>query len=433
MTNPIKRSRLAVLPLLLTLLATTQPTQAAEQFLDRVVAIVDNDIIVHTELTRRSASIRQQLLERGTQLPDPATFAQQVLDKLIIDRIQQHLASASGIEVSDDELNSTLDRIAKSNALSLTEFKQQLEAEGQNYLEVREQIRSEIQITRVQERRVNPRIHISELEINNLLASEQGRKDAEPQLRISHIMIPLADNANTEQAAATRLLAEQIHQQLLDGADFAATALAVSKGQDALKGGDIGWRKPSELPEDAGKAVAKLAAGELTEPFRVGGGFHILKVMERRGGQMQLLDQTQVRHILISPNEIRSPAEAEILSRELFRRLSAGEEFAQLAKQYSDDTGSGSNGGDLGWTMDGQMVPEFEQTVHATATGDISPPFQSQFGWHLLQVTDRRQQDFGEQILRNQAKETIRKRKFTENLSSWLREIRAEAYIEIKL
>ncbi|MEH6823867.1 MAG: peptidylprolyl isomerase [Motiliproteus sp.] len=433
MTNPIKRSRLAVLPLLLTLLTTTQPTQAAEQFLDRVVAIVDNDIIVQTELTRRSASIRQQLLERGTQLPDPATFAQQVLDKLIIDRIQQHLASASGIEVSDDELNSTLDRIAKSNALSLTEFKQQLEAEGQNYLEVREQIRSEIQITRVQERRVNPRIHISELEINNLLVSEQGRKDAEPQLRISHIMIPLADNANTEQAAATRLLAEQLHQQLLDGADFAATALAVSKGQDALKGGDIGWRKPSELPEAAGKAVAKLAAGELTEPFRVGGGFHILKVMERRGGQQQLIEQTQVRHILISPNEIRSQAEAEILSRELFRRLSAGEEFAQLAKQYSDDPGSGSNGGDLGWTMDGQMVPEFEQTVHATATGDISAPFQSQFGWHLLQVTDRRKQDFGEQILRNQAKETIRKRKFTENLSSWLREIRAEAYIEIKL
>ena len=432
MSNSRKHALLNLIPLCLWLLAMPPVAQAEEQFLDRVVAIVDNDIIVQTELDRRSATIRQQLLERNTQLPDPSTFTQQVLDKMILDRIQLRLAASNGIEISDDELNSTLDRIAQSNKLSLAEFKQQLEAEGQNYLEVREQIRSEILITRTQERLVNPRIHISELEITNLLTSEQGQKNAEPLLHIGHIMIPVADDASMTVLAETRQHSEQVYQQLLDGADFAATAVAVSKGPDALKGGDIGWRKPSELPQAAADAVSDLEPGQITLPFRFGGGFHILKVIERRGGGQQLIEQAQVRHILISPSEIRSPEEAESLSRELYLRLNDGEDFAVLAKQHSDDPGSGSNGGDLGWTMDGQMVPEFENTVHATATGEISAPFQSQFGWHVLQVTDRRQQDFGQQILRSQARETIRKRKFEESLSNWLREIRAEAYVEIK-
>lgn len=434
MINPVQRSRVTTLTLLLlALLAITRTAQAEEQFLDRVVAIVDNDIIVQTELTRRSAIIRQQLLERNTRLPDDSSFTQQVLDKLIIDRIQLHLAETNGISVSDDELNGTLNRIAEGNQLSLTEFKRQLEAEGQNYLEVREQIRSEMLLTRVQERLVNPRIHISEQEIDNLLTSEQGRKDAEPLLHLGHIMIPLPVHANSEQIQATQQQVEVIYQQLLKGADFASTALSQSKAPEALKGGDMGWRKASELPEAAAQALASLEPGQLSRPFMIGGGIHLLKLMERRGGEQQLIEQAKVRHILISPSEIRPPAEAESLSRELYRRLNAGEDFAILAKQYSDDPGSGSNGGDLGWTMDGQMVPEFEQTVHASTIGEISLPFETQFGWHLLQVTERRQQDFGQQILRNQARETIRKRKFAESLENWLREIRAEAYIEIKL
>ncbi|MFT6914376.1 MAG: peptidyl-prolyl cis-trans isomerase SurA [Motiliproteus sp.] len=433
MSNSIKRFTPGILPrLLLCLLAAAPWAQAEEKLLDRVIAIVGNDIIVQSELTRRSDSIRQQLLERNTQLPDAATFNRQVLDKLIIDRIQLHLAAANGIEVSNDELNGTLDRIARSNKLSLTQFKQQLEAEGQNYLEAREQIRSEILVTRTQERLVNQRIHISEQEINNLLTSEQGRINAEPRLHIGHIMIPLATSASPEQINQTQQQAVKIHQQLLEGADFAATALAVSKGAEALKGGDIGWRKPSELPAAVAEAVQTLKTGELTEPFRIGGGFHILKVIERRGGEKQLVDQTQVRHILITPNAIRSPREAELLIYEIYRRLNDGEDFAILAKQHSDDPGSGSNGGDLGWTMDGQMVPEFEQVLHASATGEISAPFKTQFGWHLLQVTERRQQDFGEEILRKQATETIRKRKFAESLATWIREIRAETYVEIK-
>ncbi|MFT5720961.1 MAG: peptidyl-prolyl cis-trans isomerase SurA, partial [Motiliproteus sp.] len=420
--------------LLLCLLAAAPWVQAEEQFLDRVVAIVGNDIIVQTELMRRSDSIRQQLLERNTQLPDTNTFNLQVLDKLIIDRIQLHLAVVNGIEVSDAELNSTLDRIAQSNKLSLAQFKQQLEAEGQNYLEAREQIRSEILVTRTQERLVNQRIHISELEITNLLTSEQGRINAEPRLHIGHIMIPLANTADLEQINKIQRQAEQIHQQLLDGADFAATALAVSKGAEALNGGDIGWRKPSELPAAVSSAVQDLETGQLTEPFRIGGGFHILKVIERRGGGgEQFVDQAKVRHILITPSEIRTLGEAKIISHDLYRRFHDGEDFAILAKKYSDDPVSGSNGGDLGWTMDGQMVPEFEQVMHSTAIGEISAPFKTQFGWHLLQVTERRSQDFGEEILRKQASDTIRKRKFAESLATWLREIRAETYIEIKL
>ncbi len=419
--------------LLLSLLLITPISQAEIQFLDRVVAIVDGDIILQSELKRRSAVIQQQLQERKTPLPDAEVFRQQVLDKLIIDRIQLKLAADSGIKVSDDELNRTLDRIADSNQLTLAQFKQQLEAEGQNYLEVREQIRSEMLISQVQNRRVNQRIHISDQEVQNFLASEQGRKSAEAQLHLGHIMIPVPSGASPEQLTQAKQQADQVHQQLIAGADFGTTAIAVSKSPEALKGGDIGWRKPSELPEAAAAAVESLQPGQLTQPFRMGGGFHILKMLERRGGEQQLIDQTRVRHILIKPSEIRSNDDAKRLIDDLYQRLQNGDDFAILAKQYSDDPGSGSSGGDLGWTMDGQMVPEFEQVVHATADNAISQPFKSQFGWHILQVQERRQQDFGQQILQNEAREAIRKRKFAESRSTWLREIHAQAYIEIKL
>ncbi len=428
----VQRLSHGLLALLLSVLIATPAANAANQLLDRVVAIVDEDIILQSELERRSAAIRQQLTERNTQLPDAKVFTRQVLDKLIIDRIQLRLAAESGINVSDNELNNTLERIAESNQLSLTQFKLQLEAEGQNYLEVRDQIRSEMLISQVQNRRVNQRIHISEQEVKNFLTSEQGRKSAEPQLQIAHIMIPLPSGASPEQLTEAKQQAEQTHQQLLQGDDFATTAIAVSKGAEALQGGVIGWRKPSELPEAAAAALQPLQPGQLTEPFRMGGGFHILKLIERRGGEQQMIDQTRVRHILISPSEIRSAEETEQLSQDLYHRLNNGDDFAILAKRYSDDAGSGSNGGDLGWTMAGQMVAEFEQTVDATTTGAISAPFQSQFGWHILQVLERRQQDFGLKILYNEAREVIRKRKFAESLSNWLREIQAQAYIEIK-
>jgi peptidyl-prolyl cis-trans isomerase SurA len=405
----------------------------AEQSLDSIVAIVDDDIILQSELQRRDQVIRQQLSERNTQLPDAATFSQQVLDKLILDRIQINKAKENGIQVGDDELNRTLERIASSNGMDLAQFKQQLELEGQTYLEVREQIRSELIINRVQQRLVNQRINISEQEIDNYLSSNQGRAQAEPQLLLRHIMIPLPSGATDQQLLQSRQQADEVHQQLLDGADFTATAIAVSKAPNALEGGELGWRKPSDLPEELTDALLALEPGQFTEPMRLGSGFHILKLEQRKGGKQQLIEQAQVRHILIKPNQIRNEEDSENLIDHLYRRIQAGEDFAALAKQFSDDPGSGSNGGDLGWVMSGQMVPEFEQTMHATATGALSAPFQTQFGWHILQVTERRQQDFGEQILRNEAREAIRKRKFGESLSNWLAEIKAQAYIEIKL
>lgn len=433
MNKTTQRLRFGLLPLLwLSLLLTAPLSQAAPEFLDRVVAIVDGDIIMQTELERRSTVIREQLLDRKTQLPGAEVFRKQVLDKLILDRIQLKLAADSGIKIADDELNRTLERIADSNQLTLAQFKQQLEAEGQNYLEVREQIRSEMLISRAQNRHVNQRIHISDQEVKNFLASEQGRKSAEPQLHLGHIMIPVPSGASPAQLTDAKQQIDSVHQRLLAGEDFAATAIAVSKSPEALKGGDIGWRKASELPEIAAATITALQPGQLTAPFRMGGGFHIIKLVDSRGGQQQLIDQVKVRHILIKPSEIRSNDEAKLLTDDLYQRLQNGDDFAILAKQYSDDPGSGSDGGNLGWTMDGQMVPEFEQVVRTTADNAISQPFKSKFGWHILQVLERRKQDFGQQILKNEAREAIRKRKFAESRSSWLREIRAHAYIEIK-
>ncbi|RDE19866.1 molecular chaperone SurA [Motiliproteus coralliicola] len=434
MMKPINSLIRGLVPgLLFGLLSTTTVAVGAETPLDRVVAIVEDDIILETELQRRSDIIRQQVAKRNTRLPDNNTFIRQVLSKMIIERIQMQKAAERGIVVSDAELNGTLDRIAESNGLTLPEFKAQLEQEGQNYLEVREQIRTEMLLARVQERVVNQRVQVTEQEVKNFLASEQGQKSAEVQLNLSHIMIPVPNGATSEQLIAATRHAREVYQQLLNGEDFGQMAIAVSKSPEALKGGEIGWRKPSELPEAAAEALASLDKGEMTEPFRVGGGFHILKINNKRGGQKQMIDQAQVRHILIKPNQIRSAEESELQIQELFRRLNRGEDFAILAKQFSDDPGSGSKGGDLGWVMDGQMVPEFESTMHATATGEISPPFQSQFGWHILQVTNRRQQDFGKQMIENEAYQTLRKRKYSEGLSNWLREIHAQAYIETKL
>lgn len=433
MNNIARRLRIGLLPALLaSLLSVSVTSQAETRSLDQVVAIVDNDIILESELKRRSAVFRQQLADRKTQLPEASVFRLQVLEKLIIDRIQLKLADQSGIRVSEDELNKTLERIAKSNNLTLAQFKQKLEADGQNYLEVREQIRSEMMIRQVQNRRVNQRIHISEQEVKNFLTSEQGRKRSEPRLKLAHIMIPVPSGASPEQLAEAKMQVDQTHQQLLDGADFSATAIAVSKSPEALKGGDIGWRKPSELPEVAAAAVESLNNGEITQPFRMGGGLHILKVIDRKGGKKQMIDQTKIRHILIKPSEIRSDQEAKELATNIRQRISNGDDFAILAKQYSDDPGSGSNGGDLGWTMQGQMVPEFEEVFQSSKIGQVSQPFKSQFGWHILEVTERRKQDFGQQILKNEARESIRKRKFAESLSNWLREIHAQAYIEIK-
>jgi len=432
--RPLRQPRrLGPAALLAALLWGGSPAQAAEQFLDRVVAIVNNQVIMLSELERRAEVIRQQLLERNTRLPAHDEFLQQVLDKLISDRLQLQQGDQHGFKIGDDDLNRTLQRIADSNALTLEQFKQQLEAEGQDYREVREQIRGEMLITQVRERLVNQRIQITDQEVENFLASEQGRRTAEPEVHLGHIMIPIAEPSTAAHIQAAAEQAEAIYRALQAGADFAQQAVAYSKGSAALEGGDIGWRNRGELPEKLVEQFAELPVGDVTRPFRLGGGFHLIKLVEQRGGGVQLIDQTRVRHILIKTSEIRDQGQARALIGEIRQRILNGEPFAELAQRYSDDPGSGSEGGSLGWASPGQMVATFEQAMNRTAVGELSPPFESPFGWHILEVQERRSQDFGDRILANRARETIRKRKFAEETANWMRELRAQAYIETKL
>jgi peptidyl-prolyl cis-trans isomerase SurA len=426
--------RRCVLPLLsATLLSASVSAQAEPVLLDRIVAIVNDDVIMQSELDNRSAVIRAQLSANQTRLPSEEILNRQVLDRLIIDSIQLQIAQQQGLKISDSQLNETLEQVASRNGMTLAQFREALIAEGQDYNSAREQIRDELLLTQVQQSSVNRRIRVSEQEVQNFLTSEQGKNAVSPDYLLSNILIAIPEQATPNMLASAERKALDIFQQLRNGADFAETAVANSNAQNALNGGDLGWRKASELPEVIATIAGTLAPGEFSKPVKTTSGYIIVQLRDKRGGQSALVEQTLVSHILLKPTEIRNEAQTRSRIDELSTRLRNGESFEQLARQYSDDTVSGSLGGDLSWTQEGQMVPEFEQVMKDTPNGQISAPFESRFGWHILWVRDRRTQDMGDEMRENRARFSIRQRKFNEELTTWLREIRAQAYVELKL
>lgn len=422
-------------PLTALLLLVLPLAPVSAELLDRVAAIVNDDVVLESELEQRLELVRQQISARGenTRLPPEDILKQQVLDRLILESIQIQIAQRQGIRVSDRQLNEALERIASQNNMTLAQFREALIAEGQDYDSAREQIRREILLGQVQQSNVNRRISVSDQEVQNFLNSELGQKEVQAEFKLRNILIALPDGASPEMIRQADARAHEVYQQLQDGADFAELALAVSNAPNALQGGELGWRRESELPETLAAAISKLSPGQISQPIRTPGGFHILKIEDKRGGKVQLVQQTRVRHILLTPNEIRSPEQTRRQIEELYQRLQSGEPFDELARRYSDDPASGSQGGDLGWTQNGQMVPEFEQVMNRTPKGEISEPFESRFGWHILKVEDHRTQDLGEKMLESQARNSIRQRKFAEELNNWLREIRSQAYIERKI
>lgn len=422
-------------PLAALLLLALPLTSVNAELLDRVAAIVNEDVVLESELEQRLELVTEQINARGedTRLPPENVLKQQVLDRLILESIQTQIAQQQGIRVSDRQLNDALERIAQQNNMTLGQFREALIAEGQDYNAAREQIRREILLSQVQQSNVNRRISVSDQEVQNFLDSELGQQEIQAEFQLRNILIALPDGASPQMIQQAEEKSRDLYQQLQEGADFAELALAASNAPNALQGGELGWRRESELPEPLAAAIGKLSPGQISQPVRTPGGFHILKVEDKRGGKVQLVNQVKVRHILLTPNEIRSPEQTRRLIDELYRRLQDGEPFDELARRYSDDAASGSQGGDLGWTQNGQMVPEFEQVMNSTDKGEISEPFQSRFGWHILQVQDYRTQDMGEEMLESQARNSIRQRKFSEELNNWLREIRSQAYIERKI
>ena len=401
--------------------------------LDRVVAIVDNDVIMESELESRLNTIRMQLQERNTALPSEDILKQQILERLIIENLQLQIADHAGARIDDNSLNDAIRNIAQRNGMTLEQFRDALQQDGLSYTEAREQIRREMLINRVRQRQVMERVQVTDREVENYRNSEEGRRQLAIEYRLGHILVSLPDGATPNQIAEGSKRAEEVYEQLKKGADFAQTAVATSQGQNALEGGDLGWRTAEQLPTLFANIATDLKKGEVSRPIRSPSGFHIIKMTDSRGNEQLFQEQIRARHILVKPNEVRSDLEAQELARTIYKRLESGADFAELAKAYSDDPGSALDGGSLGWANPDDMVPAFRDKMLTEPANVPTKPFRSAFGWHILEVQDKRQEDISEQVRTAHIREIIGQRKFEEELQVWLRELRDQAYVEIKL
>tara|TARA_B100000945_G_scaffold142871_1_gene114318 strand:+ start:291 stop:1610 length:1320 start_codon:yes stop_codon:yes gene_type:complete len=403
------------------------------ELIDRVVAVVDSGVIMESQLNSRVEEILIRLKNDKAELPPLNLLEEQVLDRLIIEEIQLQLADRAGIKISDSELNQTLSRVSSQNNLSLEEFRLKLEAEGTSYKSFRDTIKKELIIQRVQRGKVGAKIDISEQELENFINSEEGRTQLAEQYNVQHILLSVKSGLSEIEIEAIENEAVSLLERLENGESFEKLAASYSAGQKALEGGFLGWRTSAELPSLFAEVVTGLTVGEVAQPVRSGAGFHILKLTEKRGNTVKFLDQTLARHILVQPSEIRTENQAKMLINDIYNRLKEGEDFKQLARQFSEDPGSKMDGGELGWSNPGDYDPAFEMTLNATEIGQLSEPVKSSFGWHIIEVMDRRNEDVSQEEQKNRAYQIIFKRKFDQELQSTLIELRAEAYVDIKL
>ncbi|OOV88477.1 peptidylprolyl isomerase [Oceanospirillum linum] len=407
------------------------PAQASRESLDQVVAVVNQEALMQSELEAKLDSVYQNLRQRNIAPPSRDTLRRQVLDRLILDTIQIQQAEESGMRVSDVELNNALTNVARQNKMTLQQFRQVLERQGVPFSSVQEQISRELLISQLRQRRVGERIRISDQEVDNFLAQEKTEL-SNTDYRLQQITVSIPEKATPQQVAEADEKAQDIYQQLVKGADFSQLAIRLSDDEYALQGGEMDWRRGSELPVILADQVPAMGINETSVPLRSPSGFHIIRLLEKRGGPTKLVTETLARHILIKPTALRTEAQARVLINKLRQRIQDGEDFAELARTYSDDKASAGEGGNLGWAKPGKYVPQFEAAISNTSVNGISPAFRSQFGWHILRVEGRRSQDIGDQVARDQARQQLFKRKFDTELDNWLREQKAAAYIEIR-
>tara|TARA_B100001175_G_scaffold211138_1_gene179324 strand:+ start:1438 stop:2757 length:1320 start_codon:yes stop_codon:yes gene_type:complete len=403
------------------------------ELIDRVVAVVDSGVIMESQLNTRVEEILFRLKSDKAELPPLNLLEEQVLDRLIIEEIQLQLAERAGVKISDSELNQTLSRVSAQNNLSLEDFRIKLEEDGTSYKAFRDTIRKELIIQRVQRGRVGSKVDISEQEIENFINSEEGKSQLAEQYNVQHILLSVKSGLTKVEIEAIENNANLLIKRLEDGESFEKLAASYSSAQEALEGGFLGWRTSAELPSLFAEVITELKVGDVALPVRSGAGFHILKLSDKRGNTVKFLDQTLARHILVQPSEIRTENQARELINNIYERLSNGEDFKQLARQFSEDPGSKMDGGELGWSNPGDYDPAFETTLNATEIGKLSKPVKSSFGWHVIEVMDRRNEDVSQEEQKNRAYQIIYKRKFEQELQSTLIELRAEAYVDIKL
>ncbi|MDF1820497.1 MAG: peptidylprolyl isomerase [Alcanivoracaceae bacterium] len=426
--------RLMAALLVLAALAGLAPAAMAKvEPLDRIAAVVEQDVIMESELNDRVEQITSSLRAEQQRMPPAHVLREQVLDRMILERLQLAQAERGGIKVDDTSLNEALAGIARGNDLSLEEFVRAVEADGLSWPTFREEIRSEMIISQLRQRRVGQRIRITDREVDRFLDSEMGRQLFAVEFRLGHILVSLPDGASPQQLAEATKKAETIMTQYRAGTPFADLAIEFSDGQYALEGGDLGWRPAAQIPSLFTDEVIDLDTGDIVGPIRSGAGLHILKMIDRKGDVQKFVEQYKVRHVLIKPSTIRDSAASLALARELRQKILDGADFSDIARAYSDDPGSARDGGSLDWVSPGEMVDAFEQRMTQTPVGDLSGVFETPFGWHFLQVTDTRTADMSEDFRRMKARQALHKRRFEEELDLWLQELREEAFIDIRI
>jgi peptidyl-prolyl cis-trans isomerase SurA len=399
---------------------------------DRIVAVVEDDVILESELQREEATIRARMTESKAQLPPETVLRKQVLEKMIIDKLQQQLAARAGVTVSEEMLNSSAADIAQRNNMSLEQFREELEKSGISYQSFLDNMRNEIVINQLRAKEIGGRIKVSDSEVEHYLETQQNTGEEATQYHLGHILIAVKEGASASEIQKAQTKADGLVKKLRAGQDFSQTAISDSDDGNALKGGDLGWRGINDIPSQLVDGVKKMRLNEVSDPIRSSGGFHIIKMLGLKSDvDDHVVSTTKVRHILIKTNELIDDAEAKKRLLALKARIADGDDFAALARAHSDDKGSALKGGELGWVEPGSLVKSFEEAMNKLTINQISEPVQSQFGWHLIQVMDRKDKDNASEHKKNLVREAIRKRKIEEETELWLRRLRDEAYVEI--
>jgi|TARA_B110000977_G_scaffold16205_1_gene19881 peptidyl-prolyl cis-trans isomerase SurA len=404
----------------------------AELLIDTIAAVVEDSVITENELIQRMAVIRAQASDQA-QFPSDSVFLQQVLNRMITERLQITYGSRRGIEVDELQLDRAMQELAERNRMTLEEFRQTLLQKKIDYISFREQVRTEMLVGQVRRRAVESKIKISDQEINELLEQQKNSLNLDVEYRIAHILVQLPTDPTPEQLQEAKAKVEQVEQLAQQGDSFTQLAIRYSQSQDALEGGDLGWRNRDQIPAIFADHLDGLTAGDLSKVVRSPNGLHLFKVIDTRGNKTVLIEQMRSRHILLRVNAVRSDDDALRDLTSLRSRIVNGADFSELARANSDDPGTAVNGGTLDWVAPSALAPSFRETAARLTIGQISEPFKSRFGWHILEVLERRQHDNSEDARREKARGTLRQRKIEEETDLWIRQLVDESYVDNRL
>lgn len=413
--------------------AQTADLSATGTQLDKIAAVVNDGVVLKSQVDDQAALIVERLREQGGQMPPEQVIRQQVLERLVLQEIQAQRAERLGISVSDEMLNNALRDVAERNKVPFDQMPSVLAAQGLDYTSYREEMRREITLSLLRQRDVLARIYVSPRELEQALERQAGATDQNTEYDVSHILLALPESATAEQMAAVERRADDVYERAVGGEDFGQLALTYSQSQSALDRGKLGWRRAAQLPQFIAELVGTMEPGQVARPVRTPTGFHIVRLDDSRGGDAPMLvEQVHARHILLRPNEVQDDATTRQRLEDIRARIVAGEDFEALASVTSEDPGSATQGGDLGWTGPGTFVPAFEEALGQLEEGEISEPFRTQYGWHIVQLLGKRFHDQSDEVRKQRVFAALRESKADEETELWLRRMRDEAFVEYR-